>query len=202
MDLQTSQPTFHTMNQNNSKRFSRNRRNMYRKGKNVNSFKEPEKWISNKKKNEDDKKNMVLTEENFPSLTGSNATDPAKENAKIQYSIQELFKKKREKKKKAKELRPGWIRLHYRNGVSCMEFGQPPISLGYDAETKLMEIEIEKMIKRHEIHQEQNQHEHYVPYWKKEVMDIDDEVYDSDYTDSEEDYYEDEIETDEEEYEY
>ena len=64
-----------------------------------------------------------------------------------------------------------------------------------------MEIEIQKMIERHEIYEEWYQLNHYIPYWKEQDTIIDDELdYYSGYTESEEEDYEYDESTDDEYY--
>ena len=174
-------------------------RNAFRKKKQQKKqrFIETEEWVS-KKKEESDSMNLKLTTVNFPELTADSSCKTMEH--KISYSIQELFKKKREKKKKKEELKPGWVKLFYKDGNICQISG-PPVPPCYDAAGKLMEIEIQKMIERHENYEEWYQLNHYIPYWKEQDTIIDDELdYYSGYTESEEEDYEYDESTDDEYY--
>ena len=168
-----------------------------RKQQKKQKFIETEQWVS-KKKDESDSTNIKLTNTNFPELNPDTACKITEH--KITYSIQELFKKKREKKKKKEELKPGWIKLYYKDGNICQISG-PPTPPCYDATGKLMEIEIQKMIERHEIYEEWDELNHYIPYWKEQDTMIYDELdYYPGYTESEEEDYEYDESTDDEYY--
>lgn len=182
-------------------RSSRGRNSFRRKKeKKTQKFVEPESWVSkNKEVSGIDVKNVKLTTDNFPELNTNTSCKISEEsNHKISYSIQDLFKKKREKNKKKEELKPGWIKLSYKDGKMCQISG-PPAPPCYDAKRKLREIEIQEMIKRHEFYEEWYQHNYYIPYWKQQDTISDEELdyYPGD-TESEQEDYEDEYETDDE----
>ena len=154
-------------------------------------FVEPEKWVSEETEPSADIVNLKLTSANFPEInTNSSCKKSEENNNKISYSIEALFKKK-QKKKKEKELKPGWIKLYYKDGKICQLSG-PPAPPCYDAAKELIDIEIQKMIERHEFYEEWYQLNHYIPYWKKEYIIVEDEL----------DYYPGDTESEEEEYEY
>jgi hypothetical protein len=196
MDRDTTQQHISIMKfhkKNDGSRSSRGRNSFRRKKeKKIQKFVEPESWVSkNKEISDSDNQNVKLTSDNFPELNINTACTISQEsNHKISYNIQDLFKKKREKNKKKEELKPGWIKLFYKDGKICQISG-PPAPPCYDATRKLREIEIQKMIERHEFYEEWYQLNH-IPYWKEQDTTIDDEL----------DYYPGDTESEEEDDEY
>ena len=143
-------------------------------------------WISKEKKRST-KKDLKLNDTNFPTMNTYKPLNHTHTN--IQYNVKDLFNKKK-KREKDDKIKPGWIRLYYKNGKVLTEYGKtvPPT---YDVEKELSTIRILTMIERHEIYKEHDKLDEYIPYWKTEdITNIDDYEDDSEEYVSEE-YYSD-----------
>ncbi len=190
---------YHTMNFKTSHKNNRNRRNRNNFKKSpVKRFVEQESWV---KVPSEENSAFNNNTQDFPTLTGS--SECAVHEPTIKYGVKDLFEKRKLKKKSKKQkVLPGWVRIYFDktdNYKIKTEYG-PDLPQIHDYDNELRDIRIQEMILRHEMYEELDDFDTYVPYWKVETMPIDDEYYSE--SESEDYYEEDEYSDDSDSYDY
>lgn len=186
----------------NFKTFQKNSRSMRNRSNfkktPVKRFVEQDTWVKPPSK---EKSTFNKNTQYFPTLTDS--SECAVHEPTIKYGVKHLFEKRKLKKKSKKQkVLPGWVRIYFDktdNYKIKTEYG-PDLPQTHDYDNELRDIRIQEMILRHEMYQEWDDLDTYVPYWKVETMSIGDEYYSE--SESEDYYEEDEYSDDSDSYDY
>lgn len=145
---------------------------------------EPEEWVRKEPKNQTFKP-IDHSLQSFPSLTN---TTPELKTETIKYDIKKIFENRRKKREKKTKIPEGYVRIYFKNGKPCKEYGPlrtPPINNDeYLYQKKIQELDLRQYQEDEQAELDGYKNE-YLPYWIKETTEIDDfeeEYSDCDYS--------------------
>ena len=162
---------------------------------------EPEEWVKKPQKKNTFKK-IDNSAESFPALTNNSQT-PKKEP--IKYDIKKLFENRRKKREKKNKIPEGYVRLYFKNGKPCKEYGildTPPVNNDeYFYHKKMYDLNMREL-QAEELAKLDGYKNEYIPYWIEESKELDDyeeecsdyeystdSDYEEEYSDEDPDFY-------------